>query len=140
MPTGLSIRVCPACAGKREGESYGNIVNWDHPRVCGEKLEAAASGYEEMGSPPRVRGKVAGEVPQRRPRGITLACAGNHESDGFTLTTVSIPSPYALPRPRPFTRTWRNSFGSVTVRLPSKVTASSVTGLPPSLPLRKRSH
>ena len=55
MPTGLSIRVCPACAGKREGESYGNIVNWDYPRV---------------------RGKESALEDCPVPLGITPACAG----------------------------------------------------------------
>ena len=33
----LSIRITPACAGKRTGVKSADCVRWDHPRVCGEK-------------------------------------------------------------------------------------------------------
>ncbi len=34
----------------------------DHPRVCGEKLTAARTTVENIGSPPRMRGKASGLV------------------------------------------------------------------------------
>ena len=32
-----SMRITPACAGKRYHAWYMVIIIWDHPRVCGEK-------------------------------------------------------------------------------------------------------
>ncbi len=113
------LGITPACAGKSPASGSRPGRSGDHPRVCGEKWSIAWRVHDAQGSPPRVRGKAHDTGPHSQGMGITPACAGNHQSDCFTLTTVSIPSPYALPRPRPFTRTWRNSSGSVTVRLPS---------------------
>ena len=48
----------------------------DHPRVCGEKLEALANLAYMMGSPPRVRGKDGGDSPDAKMFGITPAYAG----------------------------------------------------------------
>ena len=71
--------ITPACAGKRIHYNRRFLVNWDHPRMCGEKRVAVSNGkdrilnhprmcgekfidkvYEEVrkGSPPHVRGKV----------------------------------------------------------------------------------
>ena len=35
--------ITPACAGKRVVRDGACVYIWDHPRVCGEKLGAAAS-------------------------------------------------------------------------------------------------
>ena len=49
-------RITPACAGKSSTDNPGPSSQWDHPRVCGEKLG-------KMG--------VLGQ-----PKRITPACAG----------------------------------------------------------------
>ena len=50
--------ITPAYAGKRTCLRKGRRVYWDHPRVCGEKLQAQALAMMTQGSPPRMRGKV----------------------------------------------------------------------------------
>ena len=52
--------ITPAHAGKRASCWEGFIRDWDHPRTCGEKLEARRDAAEARGSPPRMRGKVPG--------------------------------------------------------------------------------
>ena len=48
----------------------------DHPRVCGEKLHVIIAVQKSYGSPPRMRGKVAGTVEIPDTDGITPAYAG----------------------------------------------------------------
>ena len=48
----------------------------DHPRVCGEKENVTGSVQEELGSPPRVRGKVISDRFLLFCLRITPACAG----------------------------------------------------------------
>ena len=52
-----SAGITPACAGKTE-EAY-ELANEDedHPRVCGENISKTFYNQNEIGSPPRVRGK-----------------------------------------------------------------------------------
>ena len=50
--------ITPACAGKSSNFKPGGILVQDHPRVCGEKSLKMGLGVRELGSPPRVRGKV----------------------------------------------------------------------------------
>ena len=50
--------ITPACAGKRRREPSQDTFVKDHPRVCGEKRYAGNPGHWQLGSPPRVRGKV----------------------------------------------------------------------------------
>ena len=45
--------------GKVLLRSSGDIREWDHPRMCGEKLYAERGSSMPRGSPPHVRGKVA---------------------------------------------------------------------------------
>ena len=66
----------PACAGKRPQDITLLTVKRDHPRVCGEKTPAATDNYFNVGSPPRVRGKVAFTALNATTDGITPACAG----------------------------------------------------------------
>ena len=90
-------RITPACAGNRTARWICGANTKDHPRVCGEQIFPNPIGFRTTGSPPRVRGTVAG--PDGRPRragspprvrgtaasftvklrglGITPACAGN---------------------------------------------------------------
>ena len=68
--------ITPACAGKRRGCCYSRQSGWDHPRVCGEKLMPYIVYYEQLGSPPRVRGKAKPPTMSRKQHRITPACAG----------------------------------------------------------------
>ena len=70
------LRITPACAGKRERVIIWQCFAWDHPRVCGEKLQAEQAATIQQGSPPRVRGKVGLTMDMFRRDGITPACAG----------------------------------------------------------------
>lgn len=71
-----SLRITPACAGKR----WEKVIYWDtdrdHPRMCGEKCCSGSSCSPSTGSPPHVRGKVCGQVRRTSYPGITPACAG----------------------------------------------------------------
>ena len=49
--------ITPAYAGKVLLRSSGDIREWDHPRMCGEKLYAERGSSMPRGSPPHVRGK-----------------------------------------------------------------------------------
>ena len=53
----FTVRITPACAGKRYPFDLSQYVSVDHPRVCGEKKIVLAVLSETLGSPPRVRGK-----------------------------------------------------------------------------------
>ena len=69
-------RITPACAGKTKFYPHQKKEEQDHPRVCGENLNPFTHSSAVVGSPPRVRGKLAlrGWRPLRA--GITPACAG----------------------------------------------------------------
>ena len=49
---------------------------WDHPRVCGEKIEVSLTVSYVQGSPPRMRGKATRLASTARSLGITPAYAG----------------------------------------------------------------
>ena len=68
--------ITPACAGKSLNRFSNHILVWDHPRVCGEKKKVCQTGYERMGSPPRVRGKAQRMRRKWWRQRITPACAG----------------------------------------------------------------
>ena len=55
----IVIGITPACAGKRYNARIVPTVAEDHPRVCGEKSIRMLDPIFTLGSPPRVRGKVA---------------------------------------------------------------------------------
>ena len=75
---GLTMRagITPAYAGKSTGGSDAHKRPQDHPRVCGEKLRKTAVSVRELGSPPRMRGKVFHGIPTSVLAGITPAYAG----------------------------------------------------------------
>ena len=75
-PTRTLMRITPACAGKRNIPKAFVSIDWDHPRVCGEKPNCRFWLSTHWGSPPRVRGKE--NIPNRSfySIGITPACAG----------------------------------------------------------------
>ena len=54
----VAVGITPAYAGKRSVKDLGAGELWDHPRVCGEKAGFPAVPTRELGSPPRMRGKV----------------------------------------------------------------------------------
>ena len=68
--------ITPAYAGKRLLHTSGDIRGWDHPRVCGEKINRFTADYLMKGSPPRVRGKATNAGSSGRAAGITPAYAG----------------------------------------------------------------
>ena len=70
-------RITPACAGNSRHHLLGQPYSQDHPRVCGEQQTGPLLYRSFGGSPPRVRGTVAGGVDVCAPCGITPACAGN---------------------------------------------------------------
>ena len=51
--------ITPAYAGKSEDLFYAEVVEEDHPRLCGEKGELCKANKITLGSPPPMRGKVA---------------------------------------------------------------------------------
>ena len=68
--------ITPAYAGKSCRSGQEPFRSQDHPRVCGEKRTQKGSGQVPAGSPPRMRGKVAGDELSRDVLGITPAYAG----------------------------------------------------------------
>ena len=69
-------RITPACAGKSTANLSYSLWYWDHPRVCGEKPRGAVCMIQDVGSPPRVRGKVLLLSCFLVRYRITPACAG----------------------------------------------------------------
>ena len=68
--------ITPAYAGKSQWPTYRHVHTRDHPRVCGEKLVERNNPNPVMGSPPRMRGKVAEQSKDVVQTGITPAYAG----------------------------------------------------------------
>ena len=68
--------ITPACAGKTSGRRGISGRSRDHPRVCGENSANHSATTARMGSPPRVRGKLADFSELFHAVGITPACAG----------------------------------------------------------------
>ena len=69
-------RITPAYAGKSHAGVCGDLVEEDHPRVCGEKPCAQCAKTDKAGSPPRMRGKVQKLSTLRSCKRITPAYAG----------------------------------------------------------------
>ena len=76
--------ITPAYAGKRYCLKDRLTRSEDHPRLCGEKRTIKESSVLVPGSPPPMRGKVAGEHINEIRAGITPAYAGKRVS-GFSL-------------------------------------------------------
>ena len=68
--------ITPAYAGKRRQKRGLKSQYGDHPRVCGEKINVYTREMEELGSPPRMRGKVDVSFCVFFVRRITPAYAG----------------------------------------------------------------
>ena len=71
-----SFGITPARAGKSIFRFGGLNLVGDHPRACGEKLYDASFCIRNLGSPPRVRGKVGIVQSLEDALGITPARAG----------------------------------------------------------------
>ena len=74
--------ITPAYAGKRPHSLPAESPQWDHPRVCGEKLMQMLVIRRLLGSPPRMRGKEAAHVLSQLLSGITPAYAGKSKRSG----------------------------------------------------------
>ena len=75
-----SSRITPAYAGKSRTVCGIRSKLEDHPRLCGEKLDAVTVLISTLGSPPPMRGKaVSGQSPPTRYR-ITPAYAGKRQN------------------------------------------------------------
>ena len=72
-------RITPAYAGKSRYLMRKSGEQKDHPRVCGEKELRQAIAVQHIGSPPRMRGKVAMFCRAVRAHRITPAYAGKRE-------------------------------------------------------------
>ena len=72
----LQDRITPAYAGKSALVGSGGRQAWDHPRVCGEKVQTLLYPDMQKGSPPRMRGKAVFQVALCIGVGITPAYAG----------------------------------------------------------------
>ena len=70
------IGITPAYAGKRRATPLNRFQQWDHPRLCGEKVIGGVSCVTTWGSPPPMRGKVYVNVNSWGGTGITPAYAG----------------------------------------------------------------
>ena len=68
--------ITPAHAGKRPQGQFVRPLFQDHPRACGEKWNMSRTGLSIAGSPPRMRGKVFGDIAVPAFTGITPAHAG----------------------------------------------------------------
>ncbi len=74
------LRITPAYAGKSRAGQATQVRVRDHPRVCGEKQGVPAVAGRNLGSPPRMRGKVLPLLHSPHPPGITPAYAGKSQS------------------------------------------------------------
>ena len=75
-----TLRITPACAGKTSRYLPIPTPSRDHPRVCGKNIDNFRTGWQEVGSPPRVREKLVIIVNRAANIGITPACAGKTPS------------------------------------------------------------
>ena len=73
-------KITPAYAGKSGHKRRLQSDRWDHPRVCGEKSHSWVKVRSNLGSPPRMRGKVFAIAKIDGLVGITPAYAGKSDS------------------------------------------------------------
>ena len=69
-------RITPAYAGKSSPAAVKVIFGQDHPRLCGEKIQNWLACWQEVGSPPPMRGKAIPAQPIIILIRITPAYAG----------------------------------------------------------------
>ena len=70
------VGITPAYAGKSSPAAVKVIFGQDHPRLCGEKIQYWLACWQEVGSPPPMRGKVIQFQRFQKCSGITPAYAG----------------------------------------------------------------
>ena len=107
----VALRITPACAGKRCSLLAGPPHPEDHPRVCGEKCVPISGRWSGIGSPPRVRGKVAPFHCTNSHGGITPACAGKSILQKASRR-ICRDHPRVCGEKRCATRFWRTTTGS----------------------------
>ena len=85
------VRITPAHAGKSRSPCSGCPASRDHPRACGEKIIVATKEAVTLGSPPRMRGKVALAVDGDRLRGITprMRGKGRYRPGGYHAVGIT---------------------------------------------------
>ena len=69
-------RITPAYAGKSCRRIHLSNQPKDHPRLCGEKAVVFSDAYDNLGSPPPMRGKAFNFCHTVKKIGITPAYAG----------------------------------------------------------------
>ncbi len=68
--------ITPACAGTTSASYFALSSSRDHPRMCGDHLDACCGSRMFWGSPPHVRGPRLWHNIIALALGITPACAG----------------------------------------------------------------
>ena len=81
-------RITPAYAGKTRVTALIHLAARDHPRVCGENNAAARAKIAQIGSPPRMRGKLSSYLIKGFIIRITPAYAGK-TADFETTTNIN---------------------------------------------------
>ena len=76
FPCCCDHRITPADAGTRYSSLHSPQAARDHPRGCGDKLQALPCPALEVGSPPRMRGQVSRAAARWAASRITPADAG----------------------------------------------------------------
>ena len=74
------VGITPAHAGKSSPAGNCRSAWWDHPRVCGEKLNLSTPSGTTIGSPPHMRGKVVPRYVEDWLDRITPAYAGKRRT------------------------------------------------------------
>ena len=69
--------IIPACAGSTDASSRSTATSRDHPRMCGEHLDAEFMLASTSGSSPHVRGARWPHLHAIVESGIIPACAGS---------------------------------------------------------------
>ena len=77
IDAGIASGIIPACAGNTRTSLTSRFAARDHPRVCGEHLQAVSQQRAMEGSSPRVRGTPYLNHCIIPHMGIIPACAGN---------------------------------------------------------------
>ena len=75
----VAPRITPAYAGKSYIQQFAGKFFWDHPRLCGEKVEQRNIVIDTIGSPPPMRGKESTEKSWSEIPRITPAYAGKSQ-------------------------------------------------------------
>ena len=90
----VHLRITPAYAGKSTIDGGKHDRSKDHPRLCGEKVCLCHMKKESKGSPPPMRGKVAGgSVFASGTRDHPRLCGEKDGSLIFEMAVVGSPPP-----------------------------------------------